>query len=237
MKLWLIFSCLAVLPLTGCIEREEAKKNPEKHAAAVPVRTASPTTRPVQRSVAVVGTLYGDEETLISAKVAGRINAIYADIGDRLKPAHVLAEIDPTDYELMARHKDLAYREVLAKLGLSELPSDDFNPSALPTVQKARLQADNAVAKLNRGKQFHDQKPPLISDQDFADLETAAAVARSSYDVEALAAALDDPLLAGSQVLVLAHDLAGGPLVEGRAVLGARRPGLRPARPRCDTRR
>ncbi|MGA2501084.1 MAG: efflux RND transporter periplasmic adaptor subunit, partial [Tepidisphaeraceae bacterium] len=39
---------------------------------------------------------------------------------------------------------------------------------------------------LARGKLLHDQNPPLLSDQDFADLKTAADVARSIYEVELL---------------------------------------------------
>src|SRR5688500_17906337 len=160
MKVWLCVCCLTLLGLGGCIEREEANTNEKKPGArpAVASRTVPVTTRPVQRTVEVVGTLYGDEETTISAKVAGRITAIHADVGDRLKPQQRVAEIETTDYDLMARQKELAYREVLAKLGLTELPAGEFDASKLPTVQKAKLQADNAQAKLNRGKQLHDQK-------------------------------------------------------------------------------
>jgi RND family efflux transporter MFP subunit len=51
-----------------------------------------------------------------------------------------------------------------------------------------RLQSENAKAKYERGRKLHEQKPPLISDQDFADLETAYEVAKSNYDVELLTA-------------------------------------------------
>ena len=48
--------------------------------------------------------------------------------------------------------------------------------------------AENAEARFNRGKKLFESKPPLMSEQDFADLETALRVARSTYDVEMLTA-------------------------------------------------
>src|SRR5436190_292591 len=79
-----------------------------------------------------------------------------------------------------------AMEETLAKLGLKELPSKDFDVTKVPTVVKARLQAENADARYNRGKKLFEAQPPLMSEQDFADLETALRVARSTYDVELL---------------------------------------------------
>ncbi len=77
-------------------------------------------------------------------------------------------------------------REALAKLNLEDFPPPGFDLTQVPTVQRARLQEENAQAKLVRGKSLHDQK--LLSDQDFADLQTAADVARSAYNVELLSA-------------------------------------------------
>jgi multidrug efflux pump subunit AcrA (membrane-fusion protein) len=187
-----LFSVALFTVASACNQKEEQKTAQNLPGAAtaapVPVVVQVPVSLPVQRSVDVVGTLYGEEDATISAKVSGRITAIYADVGDRLPPGKMLAEIDQTDYQLMARQKELAFKESLSKLGLTELPTSDFDPTKVPLVQKAKLQADNADAKFARGKQLHDQQPPLISDQDFADLQTAAAVAKSAHDVELLSA-------------------------------------------------
>jgi RND family efflux transporter MFP subunit len=78
--------------------------------------------------------------------------------------------------------------EALAKLGLKELPPKDYDVTKVPTVVRTRLQAENAEARFNRGKKLFESKPPLMSEQDFADLETALRVAKSAYDVEMLTA-------------------------------------------------
>src|SRR5439155_18915684 len=84
--------------------------------------------------------------------------------------------------------KESALQESLAKLGLKEVPGADFDPTKLPAVTKAKLQVDNAKSKMKRGKQLHDQTPPLISDQDYADLVNAWDIAKSAYDAEVLVA-------------------------------------------------
>ena len=145
-------------------------------------------TMPTDRFVEVIGTLQGDEDVTVSAKVSGRVTSIYKDLGDAAEPGELLAEIDKTDYQLVVAQKELAVREALAKLGLTDMPSSGFDAAQTPSVQRAKLQADNAEAKFQRGRQLHEQVPPLISDQDFADFQTAAAVARSNYDVELLTA-------------------------------------------------
>src|SRR5207248_10909130 len=62
----------------------------------------------------------------------------------------------------------------------------DFDVSKVPTVVKAKLQADNAEARYKRGKKLFESQPPLMSEQDYSDLDSALRVARSNYDVEML---------------------------------------------------
>lgn len=177
---------LLTMSLVSCKESAQAK---EEHAdEAVVVTVAKSTVGPVQREVSVVGTLYGDEEATVSAKVPGRITEILMDVGDRAAPGEALAQIDRTDYELAVAQKRMAMQASLAKLGLSELPTHAFDPTKVPTVERSRLESENAKAKYNRAQQLFQQKPPLISEQDYADIQTAYEVAKSNYDVELLTA-------------------------------------------------
>ena len=184
-----MLTALEVLLVAGCGDESQAKaggQQPQREPVAVTL--APVTTRPVRRSVEVVGTLYGDEETTISAKVAGRITTIFKDVGDRSGPGEPLAQIERTDYELARTQQRMAVQESLAKLGLTEFPAGDFDPQRVPLVERAKLQAQNAEAKFRRGEQLFKQTPPLLSEQDYADLRTAYDVARSDYDVQLLSA-------------------------------------------------
>ncbi|MGB7159893.1 MAG: efflux RND transporter periplasmic adaptor subunit [Tepidisphaeraceae bacterium] len=177
------------LSFTGCSKETQGKPDQQRQQReTVPVSVAPIATRSVQRSVEVVGTLYGDEEATISAKVPGRITTILKDVGDRSGPGEALAQIERTDYELARTQQRMAVQESLAKLGLIAFPAGEFDPAKVPPVERARLQAQNAQAKFRRGEKLYRQTPPLLSEQDFADLQTAYDVARSNYDVELLSA-------------------------------------------------
>jgi RND family efflux transporter MFP subunit len=171
----------------------------------VPVSLRAAKVEAVQRAVDVVGTLWADEDTTIASKVAGRVVAVHKDIGDRVGADEALVQVSPVDYELAKKQKELMAREPLAKLGLREMPAADFDTANVPTVKRAKWQADNAEAKYNRGRQLHEERPPLLSDQDFADLKTTWEVARSAYDVELLTA---QSLLAQARTAAAEEELA-----------------------------
>jgi RND family efflux transporter MFP subunit len=179
---------VAMTMLLSACERKTEAHMQARAATTVPVQLKPVQLLPVQRSVDVVGSLFGDEETVVSAKVPGRIIALYKDVGDLVSPGEPLVQLKQNDYQLAVNKAQLAMEEGLAKLGLKELPSKDFDVSKVPTVVKARLQQENAQAKLKRGKKLFESKPPLMSEQDFSDLETALSVAKSNYDVELLTA-------------------------------------------------
>ena len=175
----------------GCNKREDSAGVGAGGAAAgeaVPVSVRPVTVRAAQRSVEVTGTLFGEDEVTISNKVPGKVIATYKDVGDRVAPGEELAQLLRNDYELALNQRQSALQEVLARLGTARVPPQDFDVSTLPAVSRARLQAENARQRFERGKQLHDRTPPLISDQDYADLQTAYDVARQGYEAELLTA-------------------------------------------------
>lgn len=144
--------------------------------------------RPVERTIEVTGTLYGEEETTVSAKQSGRVLEVSKDIGDRVQQGAILAQQEAKDYQLALEQQRATASASLAKLGLATLPDDSYDPETLPTVQKARAEAANAQAKFERARKLFEQSPPLLSEQDFADIRTAWEVSRNQADVELLSA-------------------------------------------------
>lgn len=166
--------------------RDEATSSETPPEVAVSV--AAPLRRELPRFTQVTGTLFGDEETTIAAKVEGRVVEVLKDLGDVAMPGDPLVRVDPTDYELERAEREGAFREALARLGLEQLPGEHFDVEALPSVERAHLQAENATARYERAKVLAIRKPPLISEQDFADIETAREVAQSNLKLERLTA-------------------------------------------------
>jgi RND family efflux transporter MFP subunit len=143
----------------GFHKDERDKLPPDELATSAPpshlMVTAEPVAfRPVQRVVEAVGTLYGFEEIVISAKVEGRVLRIHHEVADRVSPGEVLVEIDPTDYQLGVEQAESSMQVELAKLGLQSPPDGNFDLSKVPTVMLAQARVDNTQSKLERTKRL-----------------------------------------------------------------------------------
>ena len=64
------------------------------------VRVARVELRPMERAIPATGTLAPQEQSTLSAKIAGRLERINVDIGSEVRRGDVLAQIEPRDYEL-----------------------------------------------------------------------------------------------------------------------------------------
>jgi len=192
---------LALL-LAGC-GGGGAPARPVADAAPVEVEVVRVVAGTLPRTVRATGTFHPREVVTVAAKVAGRVAAVGAEVGDPVPPDAVLARIDETDVALVRGQRAAALAESLARLGLDALPQGDVDLEALPSVERARIEAAGARARRDRGRALKDRASPLISDQDLEDLETASAVAES-----ALRAARLDVRAVLAQARTRAADLA-----------------------------
>lgn len=187
LKRWVLRACLlaVVAPWavqSGC-NRQPAPPtaSPGRSAQTEPieVRVKPVQTLPVERFLELTGTLFGQEEVTVAAKVPGRIVEVNADLGDAVAHGGRLAQVETIDYGLAVGEARSAWLAALAKLGLRELPEGEINLSSLPVVARAEAQAANSLARLERARKLYERSPPLISDQEFADIQTQSEVART----------------------------------------------------------
>jgi RND family efflux transporter MFP subunit len=188
------FGCLALL--VGCGKHgSTTPAATEATVAAKPVvvTVAQLQQRPVQRRIAVVGTLHGLERVQISAKVAGRLEKVLVDVGDRIKPETKLVEIHQLDFKLAVDEAQRALERELAKLGLTELPKERFDAEKLPSLIRGRLLVANARRKFERLKNLNQKN--AVTDQEFeqatTDLEVEeASLQQTMLDIRATQAAV-----------------------------------------------
>jgi multidrug resistance efflux pump len=136
------------------------------------------TPRVVQRTVAVVGSLYGQEEIVIHPKVTGRVVEVLHEVGDRVSTGDVLLRVERTEYELAVAEAQRSLELELAKLGLKELPSDKFDANQLPSVVRSRVEEQNALSRLNRVRELSKRQVASVEDLDQS--ETSYTVARAN---------------------------------------------------------
>lgn len=156
---------------TAASEQKHKKKDP------IVVTVAPLVQRPVQRSVTIVGSLQGYDEIQISPLVDGRIAHIRHDQGDVVRPGEPLLEIDDTDYRMAVEENERALELELAKLGLKDLPPENFDVNELPSVVRAKLTENNMSAVLERIRALARQKVNSLDDFEKADTNFRVAQA------------------------------------------------------------
>lgn len=161
-------------------EKEEASSH-----KPVSVTLAKVTARPVPRYVPVVGTLYGQEEIEISARVDGPVARVYFDIGDPVKEGDLLFEIDPTDYALAVAEAERALDLERAKLGRYREQGDDIDVTKLPAVIDADLRREQSRRDYERAQQLWNQR--TITKEEWEKAETELKRAEAAH-----AKAIDD---------------------------------------------
>lgn len=152
-------------------------KAPIGEISPVAVTVAPVTPRPIQRSVQIVGTFYGHDEVDVEAKASGRVTRILHDIGDVVRPGEVLLEIDPTDYRLAVAEMQRSMELELARLGLRDLPGEDFDVTSLPTVVRAAQEAKNAKSKYARRRAMKQ----FTTGEELEQMETEAKITQANH--------------------------------------------------------
>jgi RND family efflux transporter MFP subunit len=163
---------------------EAASQPSDSKAVRVTVQPVS--FRPVERVVAVVGTLHGYEEVALGTKVAGRVKRISHEVSDQVRPDELLLEIDATDYQLNVRQAQRALQVELAKLGLSETPTAKVDVTHIPTVVQAQLRRDNAQIRLDRTKTLVARK--ASPEEELTEKLSEFRVAQAEFDNQVLVA-------------------------------------------------
>jgi multidrug efflux pump subunit AcrA (membrane-fusion protein) len=181
---WFLVAALAVV-IVGALAagkfgggegKAESNAKSQPAAGAVVVTVDPVTPRPIRRTVPAVGSLWGWEEVPITPKVEGKVVRVHKFVGDVIKPGEVLAELDPTDFQLAVTEAERALELELAKLNLTRPPTADFDIAQLPSLVKAdalEKQAQARAARLRAGG-------VAVTVEDRQQAETDAVAARAS---------------------------------------------------------
>lgn len=178
------FVLLACVHLAACSKRESNDRTSASETREV--ETMQVTKQPMERTLAVTGSLAAREQASVSVKVAGRIKTLTVDIGSAVKKGEIVAQVDPRDYELRLQLAQAAVAQARAGLGLTPNQSaDQIDLEKISTVREAKAVADEAKKTRDRARSLQKQGVTALSELDTA--EAAFAVARERHE-----AALDE---------------------------------------------
>jgi len=159
--------CAALSLLLPSCGKPVTTKSDRTESAPRPVRVARAELRPMERTLAVVGTLAAHDEATVAAQVAGQIEKTAVDVGDRAAAGQELALIDTASYDALARQSAANLAKAVASAAnaaqnlkrIEELKRDKIASAseldqAVAESEQARaevkaVEAADAIARLN----------------------------------------------------------------------------------------
>ncbi|MBI5772222.1 MAG: efflux RND transporter periplasmic adaptor subunit [Verrucomicrobia bacterium] len=154
----------------------EARRPLESRTVSVAVLDA----RPMERVIAVVGSLLAQDGTTLSAKVPGRLETITVDLGSVVKKGQLIAQIERRDYELKLRQSESLLAQARVRLGLPLEGSDDHvDLDNANIVKEAKAVLDEASK--NRDRIAALREKGIIPQSELETAEAAHQVAFSKH--------------------------------------------------------
>jgi RND family efflux transporter MFP subunit len=174
----LLAATCACIALAGCSKSDSAQARGREDAPK-PVKVEPVREEAIHRTVEVVGTLAAEDEVTVSAEAEGRVNKLFADLGDRVKAGQVLVELDAEKPQYNVDQQRAALQRALAKYGASDtthLPPIEKTPD----VQKAQAELAQAKQAFERAEELHRRQ--LVPKQALDDADTTLRSKQASYD-------------------------------------------------------
>ncbi|MBZ9793489.1 efflux RND transporter periplasmic adaptor subunit [Rhizobium sp. 3T7] len=147
------------LAVSGCSEEKKA----ETKEIIRPVKVVEIAEAGETRSLDYSGAVKARVEMNLGFRVAGKINDRRVNIGDRVKPGDLLAEIDPTDYELAVKTAEANLAAAEKGVGTADLANKraqqlfDKSVTAKSQMEQAALSYDQAVSTRDAAASSLDQ--------------------------------------------------------------------------------
>jgi RND family efflux transporter MFP subunit len=176
---------LSALFLTSCksdyqANARQGQNRPGDGKAARQVKTAAVAETPFGETVTANGTLAAYDQTTVSVKVPGRLNAISVDLGSVVSRGQVIAQLGPEDYRLRVQQSEASLAQARARLGLAPDGTDDrVDPEQTATVRQARAVLDEA--RFNRDRSAKLVEQGIIAKAEFESANATFKVAEGRY--------------------------------------------------------
>jgi RND family efflux transporter MFP subunit len=150
-KLLLAVVCACGLAVGGCGHSPEATpaKAPELPALTAEVLEVHEAAWP--RIVRSQGNLVADDVVVIGARIAGRVDQVSVDLGDKVAAGAPVAALDQDEFELQVALADAQLTQSRSALGMKAADLvEQLDPLKAPPVREARAVLDDAHIRTER---------------------------------------------------------------------------------------
>ncbi len=176
----LLFLTLLML-LSGCEAAPNQQARPttgKQETLKADVHTVSQLSWPV--IVRSQGSLHADEESVVGAKVAGRVAEVHVDLGDFVEAGAPIVTLDREEFVLQVSQTEAQLQQARAAVGLrSEDSVADLSPENAPPVREQRAIWEQAQSEVTRAKSLRSQS--AIAEGEYDEVMAAERVAEARY--------------------------------------------------------
>ena len=174
-----------MLSVLGCHEAATHSGRNQKRelAIVVPPDAQQMVVRQVAwpQTVRTQGSLFADEQAIVSAKVPGRVEETFVEFGDPVKKDQPLARLEQSDFELRIRQAEAQLAEACATLGIDTDSSvEDVQSEDVPFVAVEKAIWDEAVEARDRLARL--QQTNSVSESEFKKQSALARVGKAKFD-------------------------------------------------------
>lgn len=143
------------------------------------VRVARAEIRHVPRSISVTGSLSPEETVTVTNEVAGRLEEIRVDFGQRVRAGEVIAELDKREPRLQLDRIRASLAQALARIGLAP-GQEDVVPETTPAIRQAQAMLEDARTRYESAAKLV-QTGDIASDR-FVEVEKAYRAREAALD-------------------------------------------------------
>jgi RND family efflux transporter MFP subunit len=171
---------VGIVLTAGCGKSNPTAATGRNASSPRTVAVAKVETRPMEHAIIATGTLVAQEESTLSAKVAGRLEKVAVDVGSVVRQGDLLAQVEPRDYELLVQQAKAALAQARTAVGLPLLGDDDtVKLEDLSTVKQAKAVLDESLKNRTRIQDL--AKSGIAAQSELDKIEASYAVALTSY--------------------------------------------------------
>ncbi len=184
MRVWAGVGLCSIVIMAACSGPYSAPAVSAKEEKPVPVRLHSIAAEVIPETVTATGELFAEDQATLSVKVAGRLTRLNVDLGSRIEPGGVVAELEKDDYEFKVRQAEAMVEQTRARMGLGPRDGDEIDPVSTAIVRQA--DASLREARLMHGNAEKLFKEGVVSNVDYqrAGVALQAAEARRQAAIE-----------------------------------------------------
>ena len=178
MRIYATILALLLVFGSGCGRR--AATETKRDSGPIRVRATPVVIREMQRDVESVGSLFPYEEVTISSEIEGPVQAVSADLGDRVNEKQELVRISDEEQRYLLAQNEAQLRQSLERLGLVNEQDRVKDIKDTPDVRRAQADLFDAEQRYRRVRDLVNQG--IGSRQDFDQAQSRFQSMQAGYD-------------------------------------------------------